>query len=132
MRHNLNSSLILSADAATQRFGVYAFQDPPLCSSTSMHSLFEFLLLYTVEVGKAFHNRKTFYIFFDGLVCVGHSFAYVYAAHFVCSRNVWIRTQRAAVASRFANNLATNLPRLATHLTRLATHLTQLTTHLPP
>ncbi len=46
-------------------------------------------------------------IFFGGLECVGHSFAYV--AHFVILGDVWIRTQRAAVASR-ATNLATHLP----------------------
>jgi hypothetical protein len=40
--------------------------------------------------------------FFGGLECVGHSFAYV--AHFVFWRDVWIRTQRAAVASRRATN----------------------------
>jgi hypothetical protein len=34
------------------------------------------------------------------LECVGHFFAYV--AHFVFLRNVWIRTQRDAVASRCA------------------------------
>jgi hypothetical protein len=49
--------------------------------------------------------------FFDGLECVGHSFAYV--AHFVFLRDVWIRTQRAAVASWLATNLATNLPKLS-------------------
>jgi hypothetical protein len=38
-----------------------------------------------------------FCIFFGGLECVGQSFAYV--AHFVFLRDVWIRTQRAAVAS---------------------------------
>jgi hypothetical protein len=37
---------------------------------------------------------------------VGHSFAYV--ARFVFLRDVWIRTQRAAVA--YATNLATHLP----------------------
>jgi hypothetical protein len=42
-----------------------------------------------------------------GLECVGHSFAYV--AHFVFLRDVWIRTQRLAVASRCATNLATHL-----------------------
>jgi hypothetical protein len=47
-------------------------------------------------------------IFFGELVCVGHSFVYV--AHFVFLRDVWIRTQRAAVASRCATNLATHLP----------------------
>ncbi len=45
---------------------------------------------------------------FGGLECVGHSFAYV--AHFVFFRDVWIRTQKAAVASRRATNLATHLP----------------------
>ncbi len=55
-------------------------------------------------------NRSTivtFYILilyiFCGLKCVGHSFAYI--AHFVFVRDVWIRTQRAAVASRRATNL---------------------------
>jgi hypothetical protein len=43
-----------------------------------------------------------------GLEYVGHSFAYV--AHFVFLRDVWIRTLRAAVASRRATNLATHLP----------------------
>ncbi len=42
--------------------------------------------------------------FFGRLECVGHSFAYV--VHFVFFRGAWIRTQRAAVASRRANNLA--------------------------
>jgi hypothetical protein len=40
-------------------------------------------------------------IFWGGggvLECVGHSFAYV--AHFEFLRDVWIRTQRAAVASK--------------------------------
>ncbi len=44
--------------------------------------------------------------FFGGLECVGHSFAYV--AHIVSLRDVWIRTQSAAVASRRATNLATH------------------------
>jgi hypothetical protein len=44
---------------------------------------------------------------------VGHSFAYV--ARFVFLRNVWIRTQRAAIAC--ATNLATHLP--SHNLTRL-------------
>jgi hypothetical protein len=43
-----------------------------------------------------------FEYFYGGLECVGHSFAYV--AHFVFSRDVWIGTQRAAVASRRATN----------------------------
>ncbi len=45
--------------------------------------------------------------FFGGLECVGHSFAYV--ANFVILRDVWIRTQRAAVACRRATHLATHL-----------------------
>ncbi len=50
-----------------------------------------------------------FYIFFGGggLECVGHYFAYV--AHFAFLRDDWIRTQRAAVASWRATNLATHL-----------------------
>ncbi len=46
------------------------------------------------------------YFFVDfsgGLGCVGHSFAYV--AHFEFLGDVWIQTQRAAVASRCATNL---------------------------
>jgi hypothetical protein len=37
----------------------------------------------------------------------GYSFTYV--AHLVFSRDVWIRTQRAAVASRRTTNFATHL-----------------------
>ncbi len=48
-----------------------------------------------------------FCIYFGGQECVGHSFAYV--GHFVFLRDVWIRTQSAAVASRRATNLATYL-----------------------
>jgi hypothetical protein len=67
-------------------------------------------------------QRKFFlYIFFGGLECAGHSFAYV--AHYVFLRGVWIRTQRTTVASRRAINLATHLPYLVTHLSNLATHL---------
>jgi hypothetical protein len=47
--------------------------------------------------------------FFGGLECVGQSFAHV--AHFVFLRDVWIRTQRAAVASKRTTTLATYLPR---------------------
>jgi hypothetical protein len=45
---------------------------------------------------------------FGGLECDVHSFAYV--AHFVFMRDVWIRTQRAAIVSRRATALATHLP----------------------
>ncbi len=54
-------------------------------------------------------NQPFFFcIFFGGLECVGHSFAYV-AQHFVFLRDVWIRTQIAAVARRCVTNLATHL-----------------------
>jgi hypothetical protein len=55
-----------------------------------------------------FATKYFFVYFFDGLECLGPSFAYV--AHFVFLRDVWILTQRAAVASRRAANLATLLP----------------------
>jgi hypothetical protein len=55
-------------------------------------------------------ERFFFCIFFGGLECVGHSFAYV--ALFVFLRDVWIRTQRAAVASSRATTFATHLPSL--------------------
>jgi hypothetical protein len=61
---------------------------------------------------KATYNTLYIY-FFGGLYCVCHSFANV--AHFVFLGDVWIRTQRAAVASRRATNLATQLA-TATHL----------------
>ncbi len=49
------------------------------------------------------------------LECVGHSFAYV--AHLWFSRDVWIRTQSAAIASWHATDLASGHPSLylATH-----------------
>jgi hypothetical protein len=47
------------------------------------------------------------YFFGVGLVCVGHFLAYV--AHFEFLRDVWIQTQRAAIVSRRAKNLATHL-----------------------
>jgi hypothetical protein len=50
------------------------------------------------------------FYFFGGLKCVGYSFAY--AAHFIFLRDVWSRTQRAAVASRRSTNLAPHLPPL--------------------
>jgi hypothetical protein len=45
---------------------------------------------------------------------------------FLFLRDVWIRTKTAAVASRRATNLATNLPNLSTHLLNFAIHLPQL------
>ncbi len=60
-------------------------------------------------------------IFFCGLECVGHSLAYV--AHFVLLKDDWIRTERAAVTSKYATNLATHLPYLAHPSLYLANHL---------
>ncbi len=81
-------------------------------------------------------SLQFFCIFFGRLDCVGHSFDYV--THFVFLGDVWIRTQRAAVASRCSTNLATHLPivlvthlPLATNLSKLATHLPKLATRLP-
>jgi hypothetical protein len=47
-------------------------------------------------------------MFLGGLESVGNSLAYV--AHFLFLREVRIPTQKAAVASRRATNLATYLP----------------------
>jgi hypothetical protein len=47
-----------------------------------------------------------FDIFFGGLECVGHSFAYV--ALFGFLSDVWIRTQSTAVKSWHATDLATH------------------------
>jgi hypothetical protein len=52
-----------------------------------------------------------FFFFLRVRVCSPLFFAFV--AHFVFLREVWIRTQRAAIASR----------RATTHLHNLATHL---------
>ncbi len=49
------------------------------------------------------------YFFSAGLSVLHMSFAYV--AHFAFLRDVWIRTQRAAIASRLATKLATHLHR---------------------
>jgi hypothetical protein len=102
------------------------------------------------------YNTRILFIciyFCGGPECVGHSFPYV-AHFFVFLRDGSIRTQRAAVASRRATNLATHLPTwppipllshpspclalisqtletLATHLPNLATHLPNLAIHLP-
>jgi hypothetical protein len=51
------------------------------------------------EKRESFYRKPTIfiYLFFVALERVGHSFAYV--SHFVFLRDVWIRTQRAVVAS---------------------------------
>jgi hypothetical protein len=68
---------------------------------------FRFRFLYNLRCDVDFVIYHVFVYFFYGLECVGHSFAYV--AHFICLKDVCIRTQRAAVASRRATNLATYL-----------------------
>ncbi len=79
---------------------------PPECSPNTC----SFLIVFFIYVC----SLHTFFVYcFGGLECVCHSFANV--AHFVFLRNVWIRTQRAAVASRCATNLATHLLSLYTY-----------------
>jgi hypothetical protein len=75
----------------------------------SVHHLFKITLDILVLFCFNFLGKLFFVYFFGGLECVGHSFAYV--AHFWFLRDVWIRTQSAAVASWRATDLAT----LATH-----------------
>jgi hypothetical protein len=53
------------------------------------------------------HLINFFVYIFGWLGSVGHSFAYV--AYFVLLRDVWIRTERVAVASRRATKIATHL-----------------------
>jgi hypothetical protein len=65
-------------------------------------------ILSTNQHTAVFCKLYSFVYFFGGLEWSGHSFANV--AHFVFLRDVWIRTQRAAVASRRAINLGTHLP----------------------
>jgi hypothetical protein len=55
---------------------------------------------------KNLYTLVFFVYFFGGLECVGHSFAYI--AHFLFLGDIWIRTQRATIASRCATNLATH------------------------
>ncbi len=60
------------------------------------------------------------YIFWRVRMREGYSFVYV--AHFIFLRDVWIWTQRAAGASRRATNIATHLPNLPTHLPMINMH----------
>ncbi len=61
-----------------------------------------------------FEKCNVFFVyFFGGLECFDHSFAYV--AHLWFLRDVWIRSQSAAVASWRATDLATHPSNLATH-----------------
>jgi hypothetical protein len=63
---------------------------------------------------KNFPLMHTFYVF-GGLACVGRSFAYICCPISNCLRDVWIRTQRAAVASMCAQP-PISLPNIVTHL----------------
>ncbi len=76
-------------------------------SSTNQHRRSAFSLSFRSPSVFLSFSKNYFFVFFGGLECVGHSFAY--AAHFVFLRDVWIRTQRTAVASRFSTNLVTHL-----------------------
>jgi hypothetical protein len=58
-----------------------------------------------IRISRSFKFLQ-FFLFFGGLEGVGHSFPYV--VNFVFFRDVWIRTQRAAEASRRVTNLATH------------------------
>ena len=60
-------------------------------------------IAYFVPMSKESSGFLNFFVYF-----LGHSFASV--AHFEFLGDVWIKTQRAAVASRCAANLATHLP----------------------
>ncbi len=79
---------------------------------------------------KAFMLNKSesflLFSFFGGLECVGYRYYFAYVPYFVFWRDVWIRTQRAAVATHLPN-LATHLPNLEPPIAlNLATHLHQL------
>ncbi len=74
---------------------------------SALHQCLSLILAQRV-LGISRASSAYFYIFFSGLECVGHFFVYV--AHFVFLGGFWIRTQRAAVASRCATNLATHIP----------------------
>ncbi len=78
----------------------------PLRPIHSNHTTFHAYLIWCDVT----FNNALFVYFLGGLECVGYSWAYVDHFHFVFLRDGWIRTQRAAVASRHATNLATHLP----------------------
>ncbi len=68
----------------------------------------EYILVQRTSLLSSLSEEFFFEYFVGRLKCVGHFFAYV--AQFEFLRDVWIRTQRATVASRRATNLATHLP----------------------
>ncbi len=82
---------------------------PHLVSLVKTYCFLDYLLYFVYIIDFfAWFSEKYFLYYFGGLKCVGDTFAFV--AHFVFLRDVCIRTQRAAVASRHATNLATRLP----------------------
>ncbi len=80
--------------------------------------------LVEVTVNSKEENSEDFLYIFWRARCVGHSFAYV--AHFVFLRDVWIRTQRAAIACRHVTNLATHPPNSEEFLSQLRPRLRPL------
>jgi hypothetical protein len=100
-------------------------ENPPNCAG-GIREFILYLLIVSPVLTLLLNTSRSYYCcvlfawslqyqyYFGGLQCIGHSFAYV--AHVVCLRDVWIRTQKAAVA---------------THLRKLAIHLPSLATHLP-
>ncbi len=64
--------------------------------------------LVSVRRTISYKSEVFFVYYFGGLECVGHSFAYV--AQFVFLRDVWIRTQTAAVTSRRATRYQLSHP----------------------
>ncbi len=79
--------------------------DSNLAANLLIHGVDEGL----VDCHALLHSEKTigFLKKFCGLECVSHTFVNV--GHFVFLRDVLSRTQRAAVASRRATNLATHV-----------------------
>ncbi len=74
--------------------------------STVQFSCFFVRYRYLILYYKMVFVITFFVYFFGGLECVGHSFPYV--AHLWFLRDVWIRTQSAAVASWRVTDLATH------------------------
>jgi hypothetical protein len=65
-----------------------------------------FLSTFPIPINPMKYDWPLFVYIFGGQKCISHSFANV--AHFFILRDVWIQTQRAAVASRCVTNLATH------------------------
>jgi hypothetical protein len=98
------------------------------CSLSQCGSHWKQTLLFSLLFFLSMGSALMFFVYFFGLECVGHSFAYV--AHFVFLRDVCIRTHRASVSSRRATNLATHLPNLPP-FSLLSYPYPYLATHLP-